>query len=440
VSAGEDRAAQAAEVRLVAAATISNLGSMLTRIALPFVAVDVLGASAREMSGLNAARVVPALALGLAVASFVDRRRKRGLLIASDLGHAALLAAVPAAHALGVLSMPLLWLFALASGLLSLVFEVARHAYVAALVARERLVLVNSRITAGNAAAEAFAFAAGGWLVQWLTAPLALLADALSYLASAACLGGIRAREPEPAGARGRYEQDARGAASEPDDRPRPAQRGPASPWLAGAERSRVAGLRAIRASPELFALAWVGAAGVLANEVLGVVYMLFVRRELGFSPGTLGMLFAVGSLASLGASFLAVRVGRALGPRAAMGVSLGVAGLAVAALALAPGATSLGAALIALQQLGDAGFVVFEIHALSRRQAAAPAELQGRIHGTFSFLSSWAMLAGALLGGLLGDVLGPRATIALAGGAFVALALVWWAFAPKGDAARAAP
>jgi len=418
VSAGEDRAAQAAEARLVAAATISNLGSMLTRIALPFVAVDVLGASAREMSALNAARVLPALALGLAVAGFVDRRRKRGLLIASDLGHAALLAAVPAAHVLGVLSMPVLWLLALVSGLLSLVFEVARHAYVAALVARERLVLVNSRITAGNAAAEAFAFAAGGWLVQWLTAPLALLADAVSYLASAACLGGIRAREPEPAGARG-----------------------PASPWLAGAERRGVLpGLRAIRASPELLALAWVGAAGVLANEVLGVVYMLFVRRELGFSPGTLGMLFAVGSLASLGASVLAVRVGYALGPRAAMGVSLGAAGLAVAALALAPGATSLGAALIALQQLGDAGFVVFEIHALSRRQAAAPAELQGRIHGTFSFLSSWAMLAGALLGGLLGDALSPRATIALAGGAFVALALAWWAFAPKGDAPRAAP
>jgi hypothetical protein len=82
---------------------------------------------------------------------------------------------------------------------------------------------------------------------------------------------------------------------------------------------------------------------------------------------------------------------------------------------------------------------VVFEIHALSRRQAAAPAELQGRIHGTFSFLSSWAMLAGALLGGLLGDALGPRATIALAGLAFVVLALAWWAFAPKVDAPRVA-
>ena len=386
--------------RVVAAATVSNLGSMLTRIALPFVAVDVLHASASAMSGLNAARVLPSLALGLAVASWIDRRRKRGVLIAADLAHAVLLAAVPAAALLGWLSMPLLWAFALLSGLLSLAFEVARHAYVAALMPRERLVRANARITAGNAAAETFAFAAGGWLVQLLSAPFALLVDALSYLGSAACLGAIRSREPAPSAAA-----------------PRRVGIGP--------------GLRAIRSDPELRALAWLGAAGMLANEALGVVYMLFVRRELGFEPGTLGLLFAVGSLAALGSSFLAARVGAALGPRGAIALGFAGAGLAVAALAFAPGPTLLGAALIALQQLGDAGFVVAEIHALSLRQSAAAAELQGRVHGTFSFLSSWAMLAGALLGGLLGEALGTRATVAVAGGAFVAIALAWLALAP---------
>jgi hypothetical protein len=157
-------------------------------------------------------------------------------------------------------------------------------------------------------------------------------------------------------------------------------------------------------------------------------------------------MLFAVGSLASLASSFLAVRIGRALGPHAAMATSLAAAALAVCALALAPGPGSplgpgaiwLAAALIAVQQLGDAGFVIFEIHALSLRQGAAPAALQGRIHGSFSFLSSWAMLGGALLGGLLGDALGPRLTIAVAGGLFLAIALGWWALAPRG-APRAA-
>lgn len=382
---------------------MSNLGSMLTRIALPFVAVDLLHASARAMSILNAARVVPSLALGLAVASWIDRRRKRGVLIAADLAHAVLLASVPAAFLMGWLSMPVLWAFALGSGLLSLVFEVARQSFVAALVPRERLVRANARITAGNAAAETFAFAAGGWLVQLLSAPFALLADSLSYLASAASIGGIRSREPDP------------GAAGSRDR-----------------SRGIGPGLRAIRRDPELRALAWVAVAGVLANETLGVVYMLFVRRDLGFAPGTLGMLFAIGSLASLASSFLAARAGRTLGPRGAMAVGLGGAALAVGALALAPGPTPLGAALIAVQQLGDAGFVVYEIHALSLRQAAVPAGLQARIHGTFSFLSSWAMLVGALLGGVLGDALGPRLTIAVASGAFLAIALAWLAFAPR--------
>ena len=236
--------------------------------------------------------------------------------------------------------------------------------------------------------------------------------DAVSYVGSAACLGGIRTPEPEP-GAGVQREPRGRGI-------------GP--------------GLRAIRSDPELRALAWLGAAGVLANEVLGVVYMLFVRRELGFAPGTLGMLFAVGSVAALDSSFLAARVGRRFGPRGAIGLGLGGAGLALGALAFAPGPTLLGAALIGVQQLGDAGFVVAEIHAVSLRQAAAPAELQGRVHGTFSFLSSWAMLAGALLGGLLGDTLGSRATIALAAVAFVAIALGWLAFAPRAGAARGAP
>jgi predicted MFS family arabinose efflux permease len=332
------------------------------------------------------------------------------VLIAADLAHAVLLAAVPAAFLLGWLSMPLLWGFALLSGLLSLAFEVARHAYVAALMPREQLVRANARITAGNAAAETFAFAAGGWLVQLLSAPFALLVDALSYLGSAACLGTIRSREPEP------HVEPAG------DRAPHPRGIGP--------------GLRAIRSDAELRALAVLTATGVLVNETLGVVYMLFVRRELGFEPGTLGLLFAVGSLAALASSFLAGRAGEAFGPRGAIALGFGAAGLAVAALALAPGPTLLGAALIALQQLGDAGFVVAEIHALSLRQGAAPAALQGRVHGSFSFLSSWAMLAGALLGGLLGEALGPRATIAAAGAAFAAIALAWLAFAPR--AARA--
>ncbi len=390
--------------RIVAAATLSNFGSMLTRLALPLVAVDALHASAAQMSGLNAARLVPALSVGLFAAAWLDRRRKRGVLIATDLLHAGLLAAVPLLFALGGLSMPLLWGFAFLSGLLSLVFGIARQSFVPSLVSRAALLEANARITAGTSAAEALAFGAGGWLVQWLSAPLALLVDALSYLASAGLIAGVRSPESEP------------------------------SPGRREARLERIrAGARAIRADAQLIGLLALGMAAALASEALGVVYFLFVRRELGFAPGLLGVLFAVGSLASVGASLVAGRVNAALGERGAIGAGLLVGGLATLALAGAPGATLLGAAAILCQQLGDAGLTIFEVQALSQRQAAAPPELQGRVHGAFSFVGSWAMFAGALLGGALGEAIGTRATIAGAAALQVAAALAWLAFAPRG-------
>jgi hypothetical protein len=390
--------------RVVAAATISNFGSMLTAVALPFVAIDALGANAAEMSALSIARLVPGLALGLSLAAWIEPRRKRGVMIGADLGHAALLLAVPAAYALGALSMPLLWAFAALSGGLSFAFGVARQSFVPSLASREQLVATNGRIAAGSNAAEALAFGGGGWLVQLLSAPLALVADAFSYLASAALLADIPEREPAP-------------------------QTGPVRER--GFARA-LAGLRAIRGEARLRALLGASLATVVCSEGLGVVYFLFVRAELGFAPGVLGMLFAAGSVAALGSSLAASWLGARFGARNTMGVGLVGGALATGVLALAPGPSWVGAACIFAQQLGDAGLAVFEIHALSARQEAASAELQSRVHGAFSFLARWAALAGAALGGLLGTALGPRATIALAAGALLAVGAGWLAAAPR--------
>ncbi|MFI5320897.1 MAG: MFS transporter, partial [Myxococcota bacterium] len=172
--------------RIVGAATISTFGSMLTRIALPFVAIDALGASAAEMSALSIARLLPGLTIGVLLGAWIERRRKRGVMIGADLAHAALLLTVPVAYAFGALSMALLLAFAFVSGLLSFAFEVARWSFVPSLASREQLIAANSRIAGGTTAAEALEFGGGGWLVQLLSAPFALVADALSYLASAA--------------------------------------------------------------------------------------------------------------------------------------------------------------------------------------------------------------------------------------------------------------
>ncbi|HEU4430591.1 MAG TPA: MFS transporter, partial [Myxococcota bacterium] len=318
--------------RVVAAATISNFGSMLTRIALPFVAVDALGAGAGEMSALSAARLVPGLALGLVLSAWIERRRKRGVMIGADLGHAALLCAVPAAFALGALSMPLLWAFAFLSGLLSFAFAVARQSFVPALASREQLVAANARIAAGSNAAEALAFGGGGWLVQLLSAPFALLADALSYVASAALLAGVPEKEEAPRArfAEGRGLKRARAAGTPLGSREPKAR--------AASLGASLGGLRAIRADARLVALAAASLAVVVVSEALGVVYFLFVRAELGFEPGLLGLLFAAGSLAALASSLAADRLGRRFGARATMGAGLVAGALATGVLALAPG------------------------------------------------------------------------------------------------------
>ncbi len=384
--------------RLLGAATISNFGSMLTAVALPFLAIAQLDATPAEIAAINAAAILPTVVIGLFAAHAIDRVRRLPLLIATDFARAALLLAVPAAAFAGVLAIEHLYLFAFLRGLLDFVFDVAHHAYLPSLVDARALVAANSRLQGADAAAEAGAFAAGGWLVQLLSAPLALLVDATSYLASAVLLLRIRAREapPEPVQERGS----------------RLAEIG--------------AGLREIARTPALTAIAASGIQIALATQTTNAVYMLFVYRELGFSPGTLGMLFALGSLGSLASAVAAERTPERLSGLPAMfgGLLLAAAGSLV--LPLAPGATLAGVAAIAFQQIvGDFGHVVWQIHQSSLRQQITPPALLGRVGGAIRFLSSIATLLGAALGGWLGETIGLRPTLFAGGAILVAAALV---------------
>jgi MFS family permease len=383
--------------RLVAGSSVSTLGTMLTGMALPFLAIDWLGASAADIAAINAAAIAPGIVLGLFAAHAVDRFRRRPLLILCDVVRALLLVAVPLAAFAGVLAIGHLWLFAFLRGLFDFVFGVAHHAYLPALVEERELVRANSRLTGADAAAEAVGFASGGWLVQLLSAPLALLADALSYLASAWFVLRIRAAEPTP------------------EITPSQGVRARTAEILAGLrELARVPALRAITASAVLIAV---------SGQVTNAVYMLFVYKQLGFEPGVLGMLFALGAVGSLGSAVAAERL-----PARAEGMPAMLAGLALAtlgalALPLAPGATLLGVAAIATQQIvGDFGHVLYQIHQTSLRQRIVAAELLGRVGGAIRFLGSVAMLTGTAAGGLLGEIVGLRATL-FTGAALLALA-----------------
>lgn len=382
--------------RLWYAATTSVFGSMVTAIALPFVAILALDGEAMDLAWLGVASLLPGFLFGLVAGVWVDRLPRRPILVGADLARAALIASVPLAWLAGWLSFGYLYAVAFAAGLITAIFDVAHHSFVPALVAREELVAANGKLAAGASSAEAGAFAAAGWLVQLLGAPLALLVDALTFLASALFLGGIRTAElPPPAAAR------------------RPLG------------HEILAGLESILRSRVLRALGAGGALRSLSFGLIGPVYLLYATRELGFAPGVLGVLVAVGSLSSLLGSLVAEPLGKRIGAGPSLIGGLAVAALAIFLLPLAEGAGVAAALFLIGHQLSDGAATVHMINDLSLRQATAAPELLGRINGSLQVASQGATLAGTLGGGLLAEAIGFRATLVVSG--TVALLAVAW-------------
>jgi hypothetical protein len=176
-------------------ATISNFGSAITRLALPMTAVVTLQASAAQMGMLGAASTLPALLLSLLVGVWVDRVRRRPLLIGADLGRAVLIGAVPLLAMGGMLRMEYLYVVSFLAGVLTLVFDIANTSLLPHLVARDQLVEGNSKLVLSESVASIAGPSVAGSLIQGLTAPLAMLVDAISFLGSALCLSMIHPHE-----------------------------------------------------------------------------------------------------------------------------------------------------------------------------------------------------------------------------------------------------
>jgi MFS family permease len=389
-------------VRVFSAATVSIFGSLVTRTALPFAAILVLGAGPGEVAAIRAFEIVGGVAIGLVAGAWVDRLPRRPVMIAADVGQAVCLGTIPVAAIAGWLSIPQLIVVAFLASILSTFHNVADNAYLPTVVDREQLVAANSALSASGSVAEVSAFSIGGVLVQVLTAPIAIAVDAVSFVVSAVILGTIR--RPEA----------------------RPTTREERTPILS----EIVDGLRPIRHSPILRTVILAGSGAHLLWGAFGAVYLVFATEELGLGPATIGLIAAVGGISSLVGALIATRTTRRIGVGPAILLGLVAFTLGNALIPLAPaGSAGLAIAFLVGQQLiGDIGATLEEITELSLIQSTVPNALLGRVNSAYDFLTHLALLAGTVGAGLIGEWVGLRQALwfGLLGG-FAAIALVWF-------------
>ncbi|MGZ3629768.1 MAG: MFS transporter [Ktedonobacteraceae bacterium] len=372
-------------VKLWIGQTVSYFGSGITGIALPLTAVLILAATPVQMGILGALDGVSVLVISLLAGVWVDRVRRRPLMIASDLGRAFILSTIPLAALLGVLAIWQLYIVAALAGMLTVIFNVASSAYVPSLIPQESLVEGNSKLGMSDALAEIGGPAVAGPLIQLLSAPFAILFDAFSFLFSACCLGLIH--KPES----------------------RPATPGPRK----SIRSDLVEGLRLVWQNPLLRSLA--ASAGIfsLFGNFIGALYALYIIRQIGAPPIFLGLLVATGGLSALLGAFLAERVIHRFGLGRMVGIGLFIYGATGLLIPLAGGSVTFSLILLFLSQfLGDVFVSIYFITDVSLRQSIVPSNLLGRTNASMQFLSQGLAPLGALLAGILGTTIGLRFTI----------------------------
>ena len=371
-------------MRLWTGETISEFGSKVGGVAITFLAVIALHATPAQMAALAVWRSVPALLFSLFAGVWVDRLRRRPLMIGADLANIVLLASIPAAAALGRLRIEQVYLVMFLTSFADILFSVGYRAYLPTLVGRDAITQANSILSATEAVAEMGAFGLAGWLVQWLTAPIVIATDAVSFVFSAVFLRLISTPEPAPM-----RRKDSR-VASE-----------------------IIAGARAIFDDARLLAIASSAAVGAIAQGLFSTVYALYFINELGFQPGPLGLIYATGGAASFVGAALSARASTRLGAARAMALGLAAMGVGFALLTFARGAGAVSIALLVGQQLiGDSFGTIYFVTQMSVIQKIAPPRMLGRVIAGVRFLGLGAGLIGALVGALMSDLFGLRYAI----------------------------
>ncbi|WP_238163066.1 MFS transporter [Kribbella capetownensis] len=381
---------------------VSEFGDRITELALPLIAVTMLNASPSQVGFLTAAVWLPNLA-SLFIGTWVDHRRdKRPLMIAADLSRTVLLLSLPAAYWLDLLTLGQLYVIAILAGTAHVMFNTAYASFFVALVDRDQFLEANSKLSATRSISFMGGPALGGLLVQWLTAPVAIVVDALTFTFSALQISRIKMIP----------------AASDQT----------AEPLL---RRAR-AGMRYLLRHPYLRRSLACSTTVNFFNLISTALLVLFASRELELSAGTIGIAFGIGAAGGLLGAVSASPLSRifGVGPLIAAGAVVFPGAIAIAAFADGPTWVK-ATALAAAEFVGAFAVMCFDIPNNSLQAAVTHDYMRSRVSGAYSTINYGIRPLGAVVGGLLGTWIGVRATllVSAAGGL---LAVLWLVGSPN--------
>ncbi len=393
-------------LKLWSAETISQFGTQVGQLALPLVAILVLDASAFEVASLATVQFLPFILFTLPAGVWVDRLPRRPILVFGDMGRAAVLATIPLAYVADSLTLEQLFVVGFAVGTFTVFFDIAYQSYLPSLVDRSQIIEGNSKLEISRSAAAVGGPGLGGGLVELLTAPYAVLADAVSFFVSGLFVLGIRKVEEQPA----RVAAD--GSRT--------------SLWTELKE-----GLRFVLGNPNLRAQAGCTATSNLFGSMAFAVVLVFAVRELGLSAGLIGVVFSIASLGALLAALTAMRLSARFGIGPVTIATAAAFGPTFLLIAFAPTGNAAVPFLIVAEILFGFAGVTYNIVQVSYRQSICPPRLQGRMNSVMRFLVWGTIPLGTLAGGALATWVGLRETIVVAavGGG---LSVLWIIFSPQ--------
>ena len=387
-------------MRLWFGQTISEAGTQVSQLAIPTVAILLLGASPFQVGLLTALEWLPFLVLSLVAGVYADRLKRRPLMIASDIGRIVALITVPVAFSLGLLTMEQLYVVALVVGIFNVFFGISYQSYLPALIDRADLIEGNSKLEISRSTAQLAGPAIAGFAIQAIGAARAIYIDAASFLVSAVSVWLIKKPEPKPAPV--------------------------AASGRTGFWHEMWEGIQVVIHNPTLWKIAASTATSNLGSNMAFAVELIFMYRYLHLAPGAVGLIFAIGAVGGIVGAAASGAIAKRLGVGVTLLVSILGGGLLMA--------TPLAAQTNAPVFLSVVLFLTFIIEApynitqVSLRQAITADRVQGRMNATMRTIVLGTIPIGSMAGGILGSTVGVVPTIVLGG--FIAMLAAGWILA----------